>query len=65
MPSGFNIEEKDRVPYEKSVKDPDPNIPMEETLLRAAIIAWANSEEPDGGDWIYSWNANLTNTSAR
>lgn len=54
MASQLKIEKDDRKPYEESVKE--PNIPLEETAIRAVITSWAKFQQPDGGEWIYSWN---------
>ena len=55
MASGFKIEKDDRDRYEESVTD--PNIPLEETAIRAAIASWAKFKEPTGATWMYVWNA--------
>ena len=52
--SKLTIVEKDRKPYEQSVHE--PNTPLDEVAIRAAITAWAEKQAPGGKEWIYSWN---------
>ena len=53
MATQFSIDEEDRARYDASVNDPD--ISAEEKEVRAAIVKWARSQSPNGGDWIFVW----------